>query len=249
MRAAALFLFAFFLFPCVTRAETVFPPLTGRVVDGAHLLSAASRQSLENNLALAEKQSGHQFVVVTILGLEGITIEEYGVALGRRWGIGQKGANNGLLLIVAPKEHAVRIEVGYGLEGVMTDALSSRIIQQIILPSFREGNMEAGILAGSQAIISVLQGEPLAVNAKQGRGTHIPTGMYLFLAGYFLLFFWLKHISARQRRLFGAMVGASYLSSSSGGSYGGGSGGFSSGGGGFNGGGGSFGGGGSSGSW
>src|ERR1044071_8728175 len=114
-----------------------FPQLSGRVVDEANILDAPTRQALNDKLAAVEAKSGDQIVVVTLSSLQGTSIEDYGYQLGRHWGIGQKGVNNGALLIVAPNERKVRIEVGYGLEGALTDAVTKLIIENSILPRFR----------------------------------------------------------------------------------------------------------------
>ena len=137
-------------------AALTFPALTGRVVDDADVLSAGTIESLTSSLEAYENKTGNQIVVVTLPSLQGDTIDDYGYKLGRRWQIGQKGQNNGVLLIVAPAEHKVRIEVGYGAEPFLTDSLSSNIINSIILPAFRAGNMEQGILDGAQALIDGL---------------------------------------------------------------------------------------------
>ncbi len=138
-----------------------FPILTGRVVDGANILSPSAEQKIEQALSDYEQSTSIQVVVVTTPSLQGLTIEDYGVQLGRHWQIGQKDKNNGLLLIVAPNEREVRIEVGYGLEGDMTDALAKQIITSIILPHFRENHLEEGILRGTEAILSVLAGNKI----------------------------------------------------------------------------------------
>src|SRR5665213_3766315 len=118
-------------------AAPTFPPLTGRVVDEAGILSDDTKRDLDGILAGDQQHfSGRQIVVATLKSLQGYEIEDYGYQLGRAWGIGQKGKNNGALLIVAPTERKVRIEVGYGLEGVLTDALTSVILQQAVLPKF-----------------------------------------------------------------------------------------------------------------
>ena len=140
-------------------AAPEFPELTGRVVDNANLMTAAQRQSLTQALASAEQNTSNQVVVVTLSDLQGYEIADYGYQLGRHWGIGSKESDNGVLLIVAPKDRKVRIEVGYGLEGVLTDALSSVIIQQEILPAFRQGQFYGGIQAGVTAIQSAIKGE------------------------------------------------------------------------------------------
>ena len=118
------------LLAAAAHAALTFPALTGRVVDDAHILSPDTVQRLTGLLAAHEKSTGEQVVVVTLPSLQGTTIEDYGYQLGRYWGIGQKGKNTGALLIVAPKERKVRIEVGYGLEGAIPDATSERVIQE-----------------------------------------------------------------------------------------------------------------------
>ncbi|MBI3513553.1 MAG: TPM domain-containing protein [Proteobacteria bacterium] len=141
----------------------VFPALSGRVVDGAGLLGAADRASLTQTLAALEAKTTDQLVVVTLKSLQGRSIEEYGYQLGRHWQIGQKDKNNGALLIVAPAERAVRIEVGYGLEGTLTDAISRYIIETTILPRFKAGDYPDGIKRGVDDIVRVLAGEAEAL--------------------------------------------------------------------------------------
>ena len=142
----------------VAFAAPSFPELSDRVVDQANLLSPATRQQLMEMLAAHERKTSNQVVVVTLDSLQGYAIEDYGYQLGRYWGIGQAGRDNGALLIIAPKERKVRIEVGYGLEGTLTDARSSDIIQNIILPQFRQNDFNGGTLAGAQAILQVIEG-------------------------------------------------------------------------------------------
>jgi len=148
----------------VTRAAPDFPALTGRVVDDAGLLSENIQQQLQQQLAQHEQETSNQVVVVTLSSLQGYAIDDYGYQLGRHWGIGQADRNNGVLLIVAPSEREVRIEVGYGLEGTLTDAGSHAIIEDIILPRFHDDDYEAGILQGVKAILGTLEGsyEPVA---------------------------------------------------------------------------------------
>jgi uncharacterized protein len=134
-----------------------FPALTGRVVDQADLLDPASEASLVGKLAAVERDFGPQFVVVTVPTLQGYPIEDYGVQLGRHWGIGHKERNDGVLLIVAPSERKVRIEVGYGLERRVTDPFAAKVIREAALPRFREGDLGDGIEATSDAIIARLR--------------------------------------------------------------------------------------------
>src|SRR5689334_18989507 len=129
-------------------AEPTFPELTGRVVDDAQLLGADDKEQLTADLKVLEDKSSDQVVVVTLPSLQGYSIEDYGYQLGRHWGIGTKQLNNGVLLIVAPNEHKVRIEVGRGLEPTLTDALSKIVIENAILPRFRSGDFTGGIKDG-----------------------------------------------------------------------------------------------------
>lgn len=136
-----------------------FPALSGRVVDEAGILSQQSKSQLESELAAFEKSSSTQIVVATIKSLDGEDIAQYGYQLGRAWGIGQKGLDNGAILLVAPNERKVRIEVGYGLEGALNDGVSSDIIRNIILPRFRAGDFNGGIKDGVAAMIKASEGE------------------------------------------------------------------------------------------
>ena len=139
-----------------------FPALRGRVVDQAELLSPAQEAELARKLEALQRASSRQLVVATVSSLQDNPIEDYGYQLGRHWRIGQEGANNGVILLVAPTEKRVRIEVGYGLEPILPDALSSQIIEQQILPRFRANDYAGGIIAGSDAIIAQLQAPPEA---------------------------------------------------------------------------------------
>ncbi len=129
-------------------AEPAFPELTGRVVDDAGLLSYPDKVAITADLKALEDKSSDQLVVVTLPSLQGYTIEDFGYQLGRHWGIGTAKLDNGVILIVAPNERKVRIEVGSGLEGTLTDALSKIIIENSILPRFREGDFAGGIKNG-----------------------------------------------------------------------------------------------------
>jgi uncharacterized protein len=131
------------------------PALTGRVVDTADLLTPAQEAALTAELAALEGRTSDQLVVVTTPSLGGRTISQYGLALGNSWHIGQRGKDNGVLLIVAPTEHQVRIEVGYGLEAILTNTRAQQVVDSI-LPLFRESHWRDGIEAGSQAIVAIL---------------------------------------------------------------------------------------------
>ena len=233
-----------------------FPALTGPVVDDAHLLPREAFEQLSQKLAAYSDANGTQVVVVTLPTLNGYPIEYYGYQLGRHWGIGQKGKNNGVLLIVDAGEKHIRIEVGYGLEGTLTDAQSFLIIHDVITPRFRKGDFAGGITAGTDAILSVLGGHRLAVQRQQVRDRG-GTGFLMFFILVFVLLPLLRAAAGRggwggSGRMGGGWLGWLLLGMLSGGGGRGGGwsgGGFGGGGGGFSGGGGSFGGGGASGSW
>src|SRR6266851_9096846 len=133
-----------------------FPPLTGRIVDQANIIPRETREALETKLADLEAKSGIQLVVATVTSLDGQEIEPYANELFRYWKLGEKSKNNGVLLLVAPNEHRVRIEVGYGLEGTLTDALSKIIIANAIAPRFKVGDFDGGVSRGVDDIITVL---------------------------------------------------------------------------------------------
>lgn len=138
---------------CPSSDPLPLPPLTGRVVENAGLLTPARLEKLSVALADTERLTRHQFVVVTVPSLHGRSIEDVGLLLGKCWGIGRKHHDDGVLLVVAPTERKVRIEVGYGLESTLTNSEAKAIIDQQILPSFKRGAMAAGIFRGSAAII------------------------------------------------------------------------------------------------
>lgn len=269
MRALAL-LFATLaaLFASPALAQT-FPQLTGRVVDAANVIPADVEASLDAKLTAFETRTRRQFVVATVPSLESYDIADYGYRLGREWGIGDKDREDGVILLVAPNDKKVRIEVGYGLEPVLTDGYSTLIVQNTILPAFKAGDMPGGIVAGADAIIKQLELPPeeaakvaqaAETSASEGEGG-FPFGLLVW-AAFLFLFFILPMMRGRRRggrhngTLTGSTVGDIVLwevgkgiarGASGGGGWGGG--GFGGGGGGFSGGGGSFGGGGASGGW
>ena len=235
-----------------------FPALTGRVVDQANLLSPAKEAELTARLEALERDTSDQLVVVTLPDLQGREIEDYGYRLGRAWGIGQSGTNNGVLLIVAARERKVRIEVGYGLEPVLTDGLSALIIHNEILPAFREGYFEQGVERGVAAIETQLRLDPAEAEARAAAADNptaeVPVGSLVMIGAVFLLFFasMMGAVAGRGRRRGGGSGVAPILlwaASEALRNSGRGGGGSSWGGGGFGGGGGSFGGGGASGGW
>ena len=234
----------------VQAAEPEFPPLTGRVNDRAGLLSERDEKELEAALAQFETETTNQIVVATLESLQGLPIEEYGYQLGRHWGIGQAGKDNGALMIVAPEEREVRIEVGYGLEGELTDAQSRTIIETSILPQFSQGDFAAGIKAGVAAMIETLGGsyDPALPPVQVRESDRAPSPFPLAVALPIFLIIVLNRLFGRRRRgrsrgYRGPVIVPGGWGGRHGGSGGGGRGG------GFSGGGGSFGGGGASGRW
>ena len=235
----------------VAPASMTFPALTGRVVDQAGLLTEPDRAALTASLADLEARTTDQLVVVTLKSLQGRAIEDYGYQLGRSWKIGQKDKDSGALLIVAADQRQVRIEVGYGLEGTLTDAATRIIIETAILPAFRTGDYAGGIRNGTAQIIGLLEGDaasapPGVVAATTagatGPGTDRLTWPVIVFGviGVGLLIFCAVHgggaCRALMQILFVVMISGRGGSSREGSSS-------------FSGGGGSFGGGGSSGSW
>ena len=225
--------------------ELELPSLSGRVVDNAELLDTQTEARLTSMLAGHEQATTEQVVVVTVPDLQGRSIEEFGVQLGRAWGIGQQGEDNGALLIVARDDRRVRIEVGYGLEGRLTDAQSSLIINGIIVPAFQQGDFSRGIVEGAEAMIQVLGGDPLksaAMRPVMPMHAQEPGGFGVL--AFFLMLVAIFVIGGgrggrgggRRALLLGALLGGM----GRGGGFGGG---------GFGGGGGGFGGGGASGGW
>lgn len=258
------------VFPLAAFAADL-PVLTGRVVDNAGLIDAASEATLVARLAAFEAKSSDQIVVATIDSLDGEAIEPYANRLFRAWKLGQGGEDNGILLLVAKSDRKMRIEVGYGLEGTLTDLHSKLIIENTMVPAFRAGDFAGGISRAVDDIIMVLEGngEELAARAERNQTTpesDIDPVLVLFIAIWCLIFFggmamailppiFGRKIGPNKYRWLGMDVtvgGGSSSSSGSGWSSGSSSGGWSSGsssGGGFSGGGGSSGGGGASGSW
>jgi len=133
------------------------PYLTGRVVDNAQILSAYTRQSLSDSLKAHEDRTGNQIAVLTIPTLDGEGVEDYALKVFNDWKLGQKGKDNGILILVAPNERRMRIEVGYGLEGELTDGTAGQIIRNIMTPKFKNGDYDGGITDGARAVVMVLE--------------------------------------------------------------------------------------------
>jgi uncharacterized protein len=151
------------LFTAFIASAAEIPYLTGRVTDNAQILSPDARRSLTEDLKAHEGRTGNQIVVLTIPALDGQNIEDYAVKVFEEWKLGQKGKDNGILIVVAPNERRMRIEVGYGLEGTMTDLMAGRIIQQVMTPKFKNRDYDGGITNGVQAVMGVLEGGKLSL--------------------------------------------------------------------------------------
>jgi uncharacterized protein len=256
-------------------AQPQFPDRgTSPVVDEANIIDPAAEAELTAKLDAFEEANQRQFVVATVPDLQGYEISDYGYQLGRHWGLGDEENNDGIILLVAPNERKVRIEVGYGLEAIMPDGLAFDVVEQDILPRFREGDMTGGIVAGADRIIQHLELPPeeaqaIAAQATESRaqgGGGFPVGAFIWMGMLFFFFVlpMLGRVSGRRYRRGGAAgavgnvilwtaLNAAMSGGRGGGGFGGGGfgggGGGGFGGGGFGGGGGSFGGGGASGSW
>ena len=260
----ALLALAALLLPSLASAQT-FPELTGPVVDQANVIPDDAEARLTQKLLALKQQSGRELQVVTLSDLQGYDISDFGYQLGRKWGLGSAAKNDAAMLIVAPAEHRMRIEVGYGLEGTLTDGLSSLIISKVITPKFKTGDLPGGIEAGTDAIIQQLLLPPDQALKAAAQAAAQPTKKSGLNLGsvIWLLFIFLFFILPMLRRsrgggaygggglgqviLWSALDGMSR--SGGGGSGGSGWGGGGGGGSSWGGGGGSFGGGGASGSW
>ncbi len=226
------------------------PALRGRVNDYAGVMGQEQARELETRLAQFEQETGHQVAVLTIPTLDGEDIEGFGIRVAESWKIGQKGFDNGVILIVALKDRRLRLEVGYGLEGVLPDAIAKQIISDYVVPRFRAEDYAGGIIAGIDAVLKVIQNEPLPESARKRQpsegGAINPLLMFVVTLAVFGIMAYASAGGRRRNRMW-ATHGRRRGPMIFGGPGGFGGGGF--GGGGFGGGGGSFGGGGASSSW
>jgi len=184
-------------------AQPRFPELTGRVVDEAGLIPSQDRIQITEQLRALEEKSTDQVVVFTTKSLQGYAIEDFGYQLGRKWGIGQKGKDNGAILIVAPNERKVRIEVGRGLEPHLTDIMSKLIIENAILPAFRRGDFLGGIKAGLRDMNDVILGDAEAVKQRaQGKREGPPVDYFaiVLMAFWFAIFLAIMYAHWRNMR-------------------------------------------------
>ena len=198
-------LFIFYLLHCTSFCFALdAPPLRGYVNDYANMISSAAKAKMESELKAFEKSDSTQIFVLTIPSLEGESLEEYSIKVAESWKIGQKGKDNGVLLLVANKERRIRIEVGRGLEGNLTDLTAGRIIDLVIKPKFKRGEYDAGFAAGVHALIDAARGEFKAEpkNAQRQKKGLSPVITLLIFGGIALLFI------GRMSRIAGGTVGA-----------------------------------------
>ncbi|PAX07097.1 TPM domain-containing protein [Sphingomonas lenta] len=165
MTARAVTLLILLLVAGAARAQS-FPEFTGRVVDGANVIPAATEADLTAKLEALQRETKRQLVVATVPDLQGYDIRDFGYRMGRDWGVGLRDVNNGAILLVAPNERKVSIEVGTGLEGIVTDALSATIINERIVPRFKAGDLPGGIVAGADALAQQLRAAPEEAQAR-----------------------------------------------------------------------------------
>lgn len=275
---AVLWLCAGMLLPTAAHAEVAIPALKTYVTDLTRTLTPNQQDTLEQLLKSLDKRKGSQIAVLIVPSTRPEAIEQYSIRVADAWKLGRKGIDDGALLLVAKDDHELRIEVGRGLEGVLPDAVANRIINEIIVPFFKQGDLYGGIQAGSVRMIRIIEGEPLPpVSAKQPGWS----GVLDYLP---VIFIGIIAVGGMLRAIFGRLVGAGIVASIAGiifwaimgtlfgsllvgviififvlagggrrgfgsGGLGGGMGGGGFGGGGFSGGGGGFGGGGASGRW
>ena len=168
-------------------AQVAVPPLKARVTDLTGTLSSTQRAALEERLAAFEARKGSQIAVLLVPTTQPETIEQYAIRVAEQWKLGRRGVDDGALMLVAMKDRTVRIEVGYGLEGVLPDVTTKRIIEQYIVPRFKQGDFSGGIHSGVERMMSVIDGEPLpAVKPRaKGRGSGWEN---LLVIGFFLVF-------------------------------------------------------------
>lgn len=202
MRRWGFFFFCIFIFSTTAEAKT-FPTPQGYVNDFAGVITPAAESQLESWAQNLSLRTGVEVAIATVSDLEGEALETYAVDLFAAWGIGKKGKDNGLLILVVPPERALRIEVGYGLEGLIPDALAGRVARDSMFPFFREGDYSAGLMAGATALMKIvgdeygveLQGLPVSVERPIIKGTQRGLGSFIFkiLFALVMLYLFIRH--------------------------------------------------------
>lgn len=259
------------LLPLTIQAEVAIPALTARVTDTVGILQSEQKAALESKLATFEQGKGSQIAILIVPTTQPEAIEQYAIRVVESWKLGRKGVDDGLLILVATDDRAMRIEVGYGLEGVIPDAIAKRVIAETMTPFFRQGDFYGGLNASVDQLTALIAGEPLPAPVKSTNKSPIEDILPLLLFGAIAIGGMLRAIFGRflGGTIGGGLVGAAvwilggglifaivlaviafFITMSGGmGGFGGGMGRGGFGGGGFGGGGGGFGGGGASGRW
>jgi len=180
MKTRSVALWLPFLLLMISRlAATDVPYLTGRVTDDAQILTEATRQSLNESLKKHEERTSNQIVVLTVPTINGESIEDYAAEVFEAWKPGQKGKDNGILIVVVPNDRRMRIEVGYGLEGTLTDGMAGQIIRSVMTPKFKAGDYDGGIRDGVQSVMNVLEGGEMPNMASETSSTEKSSGLQI----------------------------------------------------------------------
>jgi uncharacterized protein len=196
---------ALLCFVCVAMAQVAVPTLKAPVTDLTQTLSGEQIAQLEQRLRAFETSKGSQVAVLLVPTTQPETIEQYSIRVAEAWKLGRRGVDDGVLFIVAKNDRAVRIEVGYGLEGALPDVIANRITDQVIVPRFRDGDYAGGIIAGVDRIIGVIEGEPLPEAPARQRESRAPAGLGSLLPLLLMVVF---VGGSMLRRMFGAFGGA-----------------------------------------
>lgn len=206
MRSRPLVLIILWMFSTIAVADVAIPPLKARITDLTQTLSQREIAQLEQTLAAFEAKKGSQVAVLIVPTTQPETIEQYSIRVAEAWKLGRKGVDDGVLLLVAKQDKTLRIEVGYGLEGVLPDAIARRIIDEVIVPTFRRHDFFAGIQSGVEQIVRVIEGEPLPPPSKHDRGDSVGLSMVLDnIIPIMLVFLVLGRVL---QTVFGRIVGA-----------------------------------------
>ena len=190
-----VFLLALFVVSWPPHADVSVPSLRARVTDLSGTLTQEQIGSLENRLAAFEKQKGSQIALLLVQTTQPETIEQYSIRVADQWKLGRKGVDDGILVLFASNDRTVRIEVGRGLEGALPDAIAKRIISEVMIPFFRQGDFYGGLSAGVERLIKVIEGEPLPEPAQvptTGFGEDVPTAVFAIFFGSVMAGRWLR---------------------------------------------------------
>lgn len=198
IRTITAFLFGIFIVPSLVFAEIILPAApSGYVLDQANILSAETETALQMQVAALQEFNSSQIVVVTVDSLQGYPVEDYALEIGRVWGVGQKGSDNGVVLLVAPTEREMRIEVGYGLEGAITDGQSGQIISEIMAPNFQLGDYDTGVLNAVTALDKLARGETFTIPQTEGFSSDFfIVALFYILPIIWIILSWMSHTKA-----------------------------------------------------